>query len=91
MVTFSKGEMEYILRENGYAVESYKAWGSRSVYHNDVEFFDVNLDVAYKEFPDILIESVEESMVQHLRVEKVFNRLLKSKVTELLLNNYLVE
>lgn len=52
MVTlFSFDEKQEILEHIGYKIENIKSWISHSVYHNDVEYEEVWIWVAYKERP----------------------------------------
>lgn len=47
-IYFDENEIIDLLTSKGYTIETVTGWESRTVYHNDVEFEDVPVLIAYK-------------------------------------------
>jgi len=81
---FSNEEMIQSLKRLGYSIETVKSWESRSVYHNNVEFDDKDVVIAFKE-PPLKEDLTKDAYTISCKygIEQTFRRELRDKILNL--------
>lgn len=74
-IQFSDEEMVKFLLKKGYEITEVDCWDSHNVYHNDVEYTDHKVEVAYKDL-SLIDELTDENRnkVKEFSTERVFIR-----------------
>lgn len=80
-INFTDEEMIEMLKGIGYQTDIINSWESRPAYHNDVEYIDRKVLIAFKEKPDEeVLKANAYTLKEKFGIEKIFNNEVKKRI-----------